>query len=182
MVAVQHPDVRIFAYLDDIYVVGKSAPALAATKMLTLSLAEIGLVINKAKSKVLNLHAVADPSAGALSADDPSEVAQSLRDSVSSLFVEDNDDDDNDSLSVCSDGLAVVGVPFGSLEFKQTFLAQEVAEWSRQLDCLDQLSSIQYKTLLLRWCLLSKANFLMRTVSPSVAQDTWQLWDTKITT
>ena len=50
-----------------------------------------------------------------------------------------------------------------------------LAEWSRQLDCLDQLSSIQYKTLLLRWCLLSNANFLMRTVSPSVAQDTWQL-------
>ena len=104
-----------------------------------------------------------------------------LRNHVAALPDDETDehdvDGDNRSLTVCDDGLVIVGVPFGSAQFKRDFLHQQVEEWSRQLVCLDHLSSTQYKSLLFRWCILSKATFLMRNVSPSVAHSAWQAWD-----
>ena len=104
-----------------------------------------------------------------------------LRNHVAALPDDETDehdvDGDNRSLTVYDDGLVIVGVPFESAQFKRDFLHQQVEEWSRQLVCLDHLSSTQYKSLLFRWCILSKATFLMRNVSPSVAHSAWQAWD-----
>ena len=102
-VALQHPDVRLYAYLDDIYVAGDMNSALTAVASLISSLAEIGLVINKAKSRVLRCHNV--------SLDD-------LRNHVAALPQDEPGehgvDGDDRSLTVCDDGLVIVGVPFGS--------------------------------------------------------------------
>ena len=170
-VALQHPDVRLYAYLDDIYVAGDMNSALTAVASLISSLAEIGLVINKAKSRVLRCHNV--------SLDD-------LRNQVAALTEDEPDEHgvvgDNHSLAICDDDLVIVCVPFGSAQFKRDFLHKQVEEWSRQLVCLDHLSSTQYKSLLFRWCILSKATFLMRNVSPSIAHPAWQAWDTILKT
>ena len=48
----EHPSVRLFAYLDDISLVGKAADVLAASATLTSVLSEINLVLNSSKTQV----------------------------------------------------------------------------------------------------------------------------------
>ena len=125
----------LVAYMDDITLVGKLKDIEEQFPKLKQALEAIGLEVNLKKTKL--------------------QVKNGI-DNVPPGFCGLEPD------SITTDGIKVIGVPFGPELFQRTFLDKLFTKLTRELDKVLELGSYQHQFLLLHYCWSKKSNYLLR--------------------
>ena len=137
-----HSDVVVVSYLDDITIVGPADKVKEAWQTLQSELSGLGLAVNYQKCKLL----VKDHA-------DIEEVA----------FETD--------IEVVEDGVRILGVPVGSVDFQQSFLDTTHTTLISHFASLSLLDSFQHRFLLLYFCWSRKPSYLLRCLPPDLTED-----------
>ena len=146
------PGERVFAFLDDLYVVSKRERAARAYAIIASAVRDhAGVHSHKGKLKMWS-------SAGGAPPDDV--VALATRENP--VWMADAPDHLN--------GLVVLGTPLGRQDFVRAHAEKRMEEEQQLLDKLPRIPDLQCAWLLLSYCAVPRANHLLRVVPPSVVE------------
>ena len=163
LVAVQsqlRADEKLFAFLDDVYVVCKPDRAGEVYKVLEVELRTRACInIHKGKTKLWNAAGVEPTMA--------KELTEAARDFNPQAVVWRGDP----GLPPCQQGLTVLGAPVGNEAFICNKLREKGREHERLLRMIPHVQDVQAAWLLLFFCASTRANFLLRTVQPEFTEE-----------
>ena len=149
-VASRHPDIKVFAYLDDVSLCGPAASVLAASSTLEAQLDNLNLAMNRLKTQ-----AYCTTTRG--------------RAVLATAGFEDT-----------SRGLVVAGVPLGTDDFVCASVTSKVDALLTQIDTLQEFPSHQAKNLLMRFCVLPQTSYITRSISPKFTVPALQGLDRRV--
>ena len=137
----QNQDVRVRAYLDDVFLLGPAEKVLATFSQLDSAFSHIHLQVAPEKCEIFS----------------PSEIA--------SLSVP-----SSCQIPVTSDGMMVLGSPIGIHDYVSSTACDIAGSGAQLCQELLQLDDTQSSMLLLRYCHVPRLNFLARTILPGQLQ------------
>ena len=137
----QNQDVRVLAYLDDVFLLGPAEKVLATFSQLDSAFSHIHLQVAPEKCEIFS----------------PSEIA--------SLSVP-----SSCQIPVTSDGMMVLGSPIGIHDYVSSTACDIAGSGAQLCQELLQLDDTQSSMLLLRYCHVPRLNFLARTILPGQLQ------------
>ena len=149
----------LLAFLDDVTICGPPMVVAEVFRLLMAALNELesGLALNVPKCSLWS------PS--------PTSSSEDLR----NCFVHPSFDYDFNpqQLFVPSPdaGIVLLGAPIGSVPFSTAFLMRNAQALAAKLDLVNEISSIQVKYLLLRFCAVPRVSYALRTAHPSATQE-----------
>ena len=138
LTSISNLGVDIISFLDDITLIGSIDNVCRAWNSIQLLLHEIGLSVNLSKCKLY-----------------PKPEVDKAR--LVDLFV---------GVEICEQGVRMLGVPFGSQDFKTKYLEDYRSNLSSDLSLLSNLPSLQHRFLLLYFCWCRRPHYLLRCMSP----------------
>lgn len=132
----QIPNGNIYAFIDDVTIVGDPIEAVAATQVLLDGFASLGMKINFGKNKS-KMYA-------------PRDVSVVLPPSLQEM-------------EIVHDGLVVLGTPIGTPDFVDSFVNEKVTELKEKIMQVRNLPSLHEQYVLLRFSLMHTLTHLWRT-------------------
>ena len=150
---------KLFAYLDDLYIVCSPGRLGAVHSLLEQHLRQrSGISVNAGKTKVWNRGAAFPPACPAL------QQAAALSCPTAIIWRGDL------SLPTYQQGFNVLGVPLGHPDFVRKFLEGKIAEHRILLERIPEVPDTQSAWLLLSFCAAARANFFLRAVNLEYAE------------
>ena len=147
---------RLFAYLDDLYVVCKPDRVGAVHDLLRVHLwNHCRISLHAGKTKVWNKSGTYPPACAGLQ--------RAAMDVFPKAVVWRGDAE----LPTNQQGFKVLGVPFGHPAFVKKFLEQKIAEHRVLLERIPAVPDTQSAWLLLSFCAAARSNFFLRAVNPA---------------
>lgn len=135
MLQAQHPDTKVYAYLDDIYVAGKLEHTNQAGLGLREMVGDLGLTFNISKSVICIPHGT-DP-----------RLTQGMQ------------------WSATAEGIEVLGAPVGDAAYEDAICMNKIREIRNLITVqTEETIPLQYRYLLLRLTCIPTLNYLLRTV------------------
>jgi hypothetical protein len=153
----QFPDLELFAFLDDIYKVGKTEQCEEAFLAMKQAFGDINLTLNIKKCKHLTKSAQSHAKFIPFLVDDTTEL---------SFY----------SIPMVSDGISVLKVPIGSSNFITAATAELVNGYTRIVDFVDRLDPDDAFTLT-KLCVNPCPNYLARCVEPTKWESQFKRFD-----
>jgi hypothetical protein len=151
LTASQRDGVHAYAYLDDVTMCGPSDKVLESFTALQQNAAEIGLMVNRHKCKVLcHGPTVSDP-----------------------LLTT--------NLPMTSEGVTLLGAAVGIPQWEKEQVARMVDKMVADAACIECIPTLQLRLLLLRYCVSNAAAHLTRVTTPTALHDAVGRCDQKVT-
>ena len=154
-----HAGERLFAYLDDVYVVTTPDRVGAVFTILSEELRRYSRIrIHGGKTQVWNAAGIRPPAC-----DELDRVAQAEDPEAPSVWR-------GGDLPLALQGIKVLGTPLGQDEFIEAHLARTSQSHETLLDRIPMLSDVQSAWALLLHCANARATYLLRVVRPEMVQ------------
>ena len=154
-----HAGERLFAYLDDVYVVTTSDRVGAVFTILSEELWRHSRIrFHGGKTQVWNAAGIRPPAC-----DELDRVAQAEDPEAPSVWR-------GGDLPLALQGIKVLGTPLGQDEFVEAHLARTSQSHETLLDRIPMLSDVQSAWALLLHCANARATYLLRVVTPEMVQ------------
>ena len=151
---------RLFAFLDDVYVICTSSRVLQVFQLLEAELySKAHISVHQGKTQIWN-RGGQEPSGAA-------ELTAAARMEKPEAVVWRGDP----MLSLADQGLIVLGAPVGQPEFVQARLVEKSGQHQKLLQMIPHLQDVQAAWLLILYCAAPRANFLLRTVLPELTSE-----------
>ena len=154
------PTERLFAFLDDLYVVCQPGRVVDVHHILAVELwSHAKIRIQHGKTQVWNSGGVEPPEIETLQA------AAQVSDPDALVWRGDT------ALPEVEKGMKILGTPLGHRAYVQSFLRAKTEDHALLLGRIPEVPDLQSAWLILLFCASTRANFLLRTLPPCVTEE-----------